>query len=306
MLSNPISRWVIDKTLGIPQGRKLPSLSKISFLGRTQWSKRYAAPPSATEHKVALFVDTFGNHFNTKLADLAVKILEHNGITVHIPLRQRASGIMAYAVGHADRAARLARHNTLLFGDLIRQGYDVVTLEPASAACITKDYRCLIDEPDSELVSTKVVDFCDYLFRLHGEQRLRLDFQPIRKTVGFHAPCRSIANGSGRIDDSTAAQELLGLIPELNVRRIEEGCCGMAGSFGLKKENYRLSLQIGRGLFRKLRDDDIDFGATECSSCRMQMEHAVAKPTFHPIYLLATAYGLEFGSGCGVRDSGRK
>ena len=293
MLTNRFSRWVIDKIVGIPQGRKLPILSKISFLGRTQWSKRLTSQKTTTtESKVALFIDTFGNHFDTKLTELAVKILEYNGITVHIPLQQRASGLMSYAVGHADRAERLARHNTMLLGDLIRQGYDVVTLEPASAACITKDYRCLIEDSDSELVSSNVVDFCDYLMRLHGKSRLRLDFQPIRKMVGFHAPCRSIANGLGRVDGATPAQELLGLIPELDVRRIEEGCCGMAGSFGLDKKNYRLSLQIGLGLFRKLRAKEIDFGATDCSSCRMQMEHAVAKPTLHPIRLLAFAYGL--------------
>jgi Fe-S oxidoreductase len=293
MLANRVSRWLLDKTLGLSLGRKLPLLSKISFLGRTQWMQRFAPQKSATESKkVALFVDTFGNHFDTKLTELAVKVLEHNGITVHIPWRQRASGLTSYVVGHAERAVRLARHNTLLFGDLIRQGYDIVTLEPASAACITKDYRCLIDEPDSELVSSRVVDFCDYLMRLHGMEQLRLDFQPIRKTVGYHAPCRSIANGSGQIADATPAQELLGLIPELTVCRLEEGCCGMAGSFGLATKNYRLSLQIGLGLFRKLRAEKIDFGATDCSSCRMQMEHAVTKPTLHPIRLLAFAYGL--------------
>ena len=293
MLKNRVSRWLLDKTLGLSQRRKLPPLAKISFLGRTQWTQRFATQKSASEsRKVALFIDTFGNHFDTKLVELAVKILEHNGINVHIPLRQRASGLTSYAVGHTDRAVQLALHNTLLFGDLIRQEYDIVTLEPASAACITKDYRCLIDEPDSELVSSRVVDFCDYLIRLHGMERLRLDFQPIRKTVGYHAPCRSIANGSGQIGDATAAQKLLRLIPELTVHRIEEGCCGMAGSFGLAKQNYRLSLQMGLGLFRKLRVEEIDIGATDCNACRMQMEHAVAKPTLHPIRLLALAYGL--------------
>jgi len=292
IMANRASRWLLDKFIGIPQGRKLPSLAKISFLGRTQWSKRYAPSKLPNEPKVALFVDTFGNHFDTQLTELAVKILEHNGIAVHVPLRQRASGMVSYAVGHAERAERLAHHNTLLFGDLIRQGYDVVTLEPASAACMTKEYRSLVNEQDSELLATNVVDFCDYLMRLHREKRLRLDFRSLHKTVGFHAPCRSIANGSGRVDDKTPGQELLELIPELNVRRIEEGCCGMAGTFGLNKKNYRLSVQIGLALFRKLRSKDIDFGATDCSACRMQMEHAVTKPTLHPIRLLAFAYGL--------------
>jgi hypothetical protein len=31
---------------------------------------------------------------------------------------------------------------------------------------------------------------------------------------------------------------------------------------------------------------------TECSTCKMQMEHVANKPTLHPIKLLALAYGL--------------
>ncbi len=293
-ISNPITRWIFDKTLQIPFGRKLPTLAKISFLGRIQWAKKRATVKStlSAESKVALFIDTFANHCDTKLVDLTVKILEHQGISVYIPLRQRTSGLVSYSVGHADRVERIARHNTLLFADLIRQGYDVVTIEPASAACLTTDYRSVLDDPDSVLLTENVVDCCTYLMLLHRRKSLRLEMQSIRKTVGFHAPCRSIANGSGRLDAATPAEELLRLIPGLNVRRFEEGCCGLAGTFGLKKENYRQSLQIGVGLFKKLRAPEIDFGATDCNSCRMQMEHAVPKPTIHPLRILAYAYGF--------------
>jgi Fe-S oxidoreductase len=32
-------------------------------------------------------------------------------------------------------------------------------------------------------------------------------------------------------------------------------------------------------------------GSTECTSCKLQMEQGVDKPTIHPIALLAYAYG---------------
>lgn len=291
-LKNPVTRWIIEKVLQIPQERQLPKLAKVTFLSRAHWSTWLARPPHQNAAKVALFVDTYVNHFDPKLADLAVKILEYNGIGVHVPPRQRASGLMPYAVGSMVRSENLARHNSLLLADLIRQGYHVVALEPASASCITRDYRSLVDDIDTALVTSHVVDFCDFLIQQHRQNKLRLDFKPIRATVGYHAPCRSISITTQQVDAPTPAERLLRLIPELDVRRIEQGCCGMAGLYGLQRKNHRRSVQIGLPLFRELRSEEIDYGVTDCNSCRMQMEHGVKKTIVHPIRLLAASYGI--------------
>ena len=76
------------------------------------------------------------------------------------------------------------------------------------------------------------------------------------------------------------------------MRRIERGCSGMAGTFGLKRENYRASLRAGWGLIRAMRDPAMQLGTTECSACKMQMEQGTTKPTIHPLKILALAYGL--------------
>ena len=70
----------------------------------------------------------------------------------------------------------------------------------------------------------------------------------------------------------TPGERLLRLVPGLAVRHIERGCSGMAGTYGLKRANYRNSLRAGWGLIRVLRDPAIDLGTTECSACKMQME----------------------------------
>lgn len=298
--SNPTMRWLLEKLLQIPQSRTIPKLAKVTFLARTQWSNWLTKPSQSVEHfstnRVALFVDTFANHFDTKLADLAVRILEHNHFTVYVPSRQRPSGWSSFLAGHFERAERLARHNSVLLADLIRQGYHIVTLEPASAACLSQDYRNILDDMDIALVSSHVVDFCDFLLRCYREGKLRLDFVPNHtlsgKTVGYHAPCRSITRTTQRIDIPTPAEELLRLIPELEVRRIERGCCGMAGTFGFKRKNYRRSLRIGVALFKELRLPEIDFGVSDCNSCCLQMEHGSRKKTLHPIRILAAAYGF--------------
>jgi Fe-S oxidoreductase len=87
-------------------------------------------------------------------------------------------------------------------------------------------------------------------------------------------------------------ENLLGLIPGVRLHHVEAGCSGMAGAFGLQQENFRASLRAGRKLMARLRDPDLQAGATECSTCKIQMEQGTTKPTLHPVKLLALSYGL--------------
>ena len=41
-----------------------------------------------------------------------------------------------------------------------------------------------------------------------------------------------------------------------------------------------------------MRDPSVQYGATECSACKMQMEQGTTKPTLHPLKILALAYGI--------------
>ncbi|GHT16901.1 oxidase [Planctomycetales bacterium] len=293
-LKNRFIRWLLEKFIQIPQGQTIPKIAKITFLNRTRLSRLLHRPPHERRKtdKIALFVDTYANHFDTKLAELAVRILEHNGLSVYIPSRQRPSGLTSFAAGHSYRAEKLARYNSMLFADLLRQGYRVVTLEPSSASCMKKDYPSVVEDEDTETLSKYVTDFCGYLWELYGNERLKLDFKPLPFCAGYHVPCRSMSMLSCRIGEPIPAEKLLRLIPALNVCRIERGCCGMAGMFGFKKKNYRRSLQIGTPLFQALRQTEIDFGVSDCNSCCLQMSHGSNKPAIHPIRLLAAAYGL--------------
>ena len=66
----------------------------------------------------------------------------------------------------------------------------------------------------------------------------------------------------------------------------------MAGAFGLTRENFETSILIGEKLISRMQAADLNTGATECSSCKIQMEQGTTTPTLHPIKLLALSYGL--------------
>lgn len=285
-LGNRQMRWLLEKTLKIAQGRKLPRIDSRSFLRRAA-RRRLTKPTRRSGHKVAYFVDSYANHHDTQLARALVAVLEHNGVAVYVPPRQKQAGMAAISVGALDLARRLARQNAAVLADSVRQGYHVVATEPAAALCLTREYPNLLDDDDVRLVAANTSEACAYLWKLHTLGRLQLDFKPIHATLAYHMPCRLKAMRIG-----SPGENLLRLIPGLTVHHVEEGCSGMSGTFGLKRVNYRTSLRIGLGLITRMRDPVFQAGTTECCTCKMQMEQGTTKPTIHPIKLLALSYGL--------------
>src|SRR4051794_34834802 len=122
---------------------------------------------------------------------------------------------------------------------------------------------------------------------MHLTGKLQLDMKPVNASLNYHMPCHMKALGA-----DSPGESLLRLVPGLSVQRIEKGCSGMAGMFGLKKMNYRNSLRAGWPLISTLRESASQAGTTECSACKMQMEQGTSKPTIHPLKLLALAYGI--------------
>ena len=284
-ISNRQMRWLLEKSLGIAQGRKLPRVTSRSFLRRAH-RRRLTRPKRTGDNKVLYFVDVYANWFDVQLAEALLAVLEHNGISVYVPFHQLPAGMPAIAMGAVDRAQRLARRNVALLAEAVRQGYHIVTTEPSAALCLTHEYVNLLGDEDARLVAANSSDACAYLWQLHQYGQLELDLKPVNVTVGYHLPCHLKALNVG-----SPGESLLRLIPGMTVQKLERGCSGMAGTFGLKRDNYRTSLRIGWGLISAFRDKNLQVGSTECSTCKIQMEQGTAKPTIHPLKLLALAYG---------------
>jgi FAD/FMN-containing dehydrogenase/Fe-S oxidoreductase len=285
-LHNRTMRWLIEKWTGIAQGRKLPRVASSSFLRRAD-RRRLTRPTRRTGGKVLYFVDLYANWYDVQLAEAFVALMQHHGIAVYVHPQQLGSAMAKIALGDVERARFIAKKNVTLLADAVRLGYEIVATEPSAALCLTHEYKNLLDDEDARLVADHTSEACTYLWRMHEIGKLELDFKPINVTLGYHLPCHLRA-----LDVGTPGERLLKLIPGLSVKRIERGCSGMAGTYGLRRDNYRASLRAGWGLISALRDTSIDLGTTECSTCKMQMEQGTTKPTIHPLKMLALAYGL--------------
>ncbi len=284
-LGNSSMRWLLEKTFGIASGRKLPRVTRRTFL---RWAareklnrmERYAG------RKVLFFVDQYVNWHNPLLGRALVEVLRHQKVEVYIPTAQTPSHMAMIAAGDIHRAKKLVKTNVRILAEAVRQGYDIVTTEPSAALCLREEYRNLFQDEDTELIANNSYDACSYLWSMHKQNELELDFNTVSMSVMYHEPCHSRV-----LDPSQPALNLLRLIPGLQVQTADAGCSGMAGTYGLQRKNYRTSLRIGWALVSTMKSTSAQFGTTECTSCKLQMEQATTKPTVHPVAMLAYAYG---------------
>lgn len=287
VLTNPGARWILEKLSGISRRRKLPLFARRSFL-RAAGRDLLRSPRVRTEQETAVyFVSEYANYHDPQLARAFVSVLRYNGVRVHVPSGQTGSGMAMISAGDLDAARDVAEANVRVLAELARDGHPIVCTEPAAALCLSQEYPKLLDHPDVELVASRVVEAGAFLLDLHRKGRLRTDLAPLDLDVGYHTPCHLKA-----LDRGTPLLELLSLIPNLRVHTIEKGCSGMAGSFGLAEQNFRTSIRIGWGLIKEMQSPDLHIGATECTSCKIQMEQGTSTPTLHPLKLLAHSYGL--------------
>ncbi len=299
-------RWALEKTLGLARRRRLPRLERRPYLSRSPKTPSFAAfaddAPKPARRRVVLFVDSFANFFDAKLIEAAKRVLELNGVEVAIPPEPRSSGTVSFARGDVDGAERVATRNVSIFRELLRSGAEIVALEPWSAVCVKREYPYFCDDADAKVVYANTTDVCSYLARLDRLGELNRDaLRPlnIEKTVGYHAPCRTLALTGDALSSPTPAQTLLEAIPGLKVRRLERGCCGLANYSGFLKTRYSESLRLGARLFLAMRDPSIEVCSSECSLCCLQLSQGVdkrarksAKRVAHALKLLAASYGV--------------
>ena len=87
--------------------------------------------------------------------------------------------------------------------------------------------------------------------------------------------------------------QLLKMIPGLELTVLEQRCCGIAGTFGFKKENYAFSQKVGEPLFALIKDAGVEAVATDCETCKWQIEASTGLPVLNPISILAEAIDVE-------------
>jgi glycerol-3-phosphate dehydrogenase subunit C len=85
---------------------------------------------------------------------------------------------------------------------------------------------------------------------------------------------------------------LMGLIPQLRPRQIDATCCGVAGTYGLKREKYDIAMAVGAPVFAGVREGGAELSACDSETCRWWISEATGRPSVHPVELLRRSYRI--------------
>ena len=111
--------------------------------------------------------------------------------------------------------------------------------------------------------------------------------------MGKHGPGQTQAPGPfGGQKSVTPAVQLLELVTGITVVESGAYCCGIAGTYGLKKEKYDIAMLVGKPVFDKIVAVNEGVAACDSETCRWQIEQATSVPTVHPIAVNPPALGL--------------
>jgi glycerol-3-phosphate dehydrogenase subunit C len=122
-----------------------------------------------------------------------------------------------------------------------------------------------------------------FIWKLLEEGR-ELKLNPLPLRIAYHTPCHMEKMGW-----SLYTLDLLRRLPGVELVMLESQCCGIAGTYGFKKENYQTSQSIGAPLFQQIEESGVDLVVTDCETCKWQIEMSTSKRCEHPITLLARA-----------------
>ena len=284
-LENRAFRWLVERTLRVHRQAPMPLFASRTF---QSWARHHAPLAPATK-AIVYFHGCSANHFEPRVAQMAVAVLEHNGYRVIVP-RQDCCGLPLQSNGLFDDARRYVRKLVRRMEPYARRGYDIVATSTSCGLMLKREAREILeleDDQDLRTVSAHMFDICEFLLNLHERRALRTDFRPLDMRVPYHAPCQQRGHGIGK-----PALELFRLIPGLEVVDSDVECCGVAGTYGLKTEKYDIAMEVGAPLFRQVTEVATEVAACDSETCRWQITRATGIPSVHPVELLYRAYGL--------------
>ena len=330
---SPVSRFT-KKVARIHPRRNLPRLPEENFF---VWARKKGLDREAHQSpKVAYFVGCTAGYLFPVVAQATVAVLQHNGISVHVP-PQQCCGMPTMLEGDERTTFERVRFNVQALLKALQNGYKLVCSCPTcgflmkvllnEGACYSKAYQRSVNADEYEIkvpgkktkkngfirlkksmyekilkddayfsslnplerisLSENILDMGEYLNRLHRNKLLRSYSDKLNTHMVYYAPCHQREQGIG-----SPYLDMLNLIPGLKIEQVGGAmdCCGMGGSLGFKEAFYDKSMELSAPLIKKIKNADPHAVITECLSCRLQFQHQLPYPVYHPIEILLRAY----------------
>ncbi|HEY2155755.1 MAG TPA: FAD-linked oxidase C-terminal domain-containing protein, partial [Isosphaeraceae bacterium] len=279
-LRRPAFKWLLEKLAGIDRRRTLPEFDANNL---RRWFRRHEPDARAgTRGSVVLLDDCFTTYNNPGVGRAAVSVLEACGYRVELA-GLACCGRPAISKGLLPLGKKLARENVAKLVGHARRGTPILGTEPSCLLTLVDEYRDFRLGPDADLVASRAM-----LVESFIADRERVPELPVHSSSGrvlLHGHCQQKA-----LVGTAGTVAALRRIDGLEVRELDSGCCGMAGSFGYELGHYDVSTALAnRVLLPAAAADPGAMLVAPGFSCRSQVHGLSGSTPRHPIEVIAEA-----------------
>ncbi|AWX14098.1 anaerobic glycerol-3-phosphate dehydrogenase subunit C [Mergibacter septicus] len=275
------TRFILDKTLKVDRRRSLP---KYSFGTFRYWYKKQAEEQTRFVEKVAYYHGCYVNYNNPELGKDLIKVFNAMNIGVVLLEKEKCCGVPLMVNGFPQQATRQANFNIQqLEKVIVEKSLPVVGTSSTCTLTLKEEYEHILGINNSK-VKGDIHLVTRYIYRLLEEQGKKLPLKSLPLKVAYHTACHMEKAGW-----VAYTIELLRKIPNLELTMLNSQCCGIAGTYGFKAENYEVSQAIGSGLFEQINQGSFDYIISDCETCKWQIDMSTNCTCLHPITLLAMA-----------------
>ncbi|MFP6839409.1 MAG: FAD-linked oxidase C-terminal domain-containing protein, partial [Pseudohongiellaceae bacterium] len=276
--------------LGFSSRRRLPRWRRDRFNAEKEIPKKSTGEENARE--VVLLVDTFNTCFEPENARAALAVLTAAGYKVLCPSpldkgRPLCCGRTFLSGGLVDEARVEAERMIDTLMPFVERGVPIIGLEPSCLLTLRDEFPSLLPGTDTAELAENAFLLEEFLAAENGKGRLNLKLKslPVKRAL-LHGHCHQKA-----FDVMSSVQQVLALIPELEVETIKSSCCGMAGAFGYDAKHYETSMKMGElNLLPAVRAADEDsLIIADGTSCRNQIRDGTGREAMHVARVLKMA-----------------
>lgn len=286
MKTKPI-RVIVEKVVGVHRDAPVPEAQKSTFMS---WFKKHEKERTGPFPKgpIVFFHGCAGGYFEIATSKATVEVLEKLGYEVLVP-KQGCCGLAQQSNGLFTGATKKVRQ---LCDQLNSAGEDL-TIVSSSGSCagmLRHEAHEIMgfDDPALLDVGSRVVETSEFILELMDNGEFPLDeLQRWDITIPYHQPCQVKSQGIGK-----PAIRMMEAVPGVKVVESGEACCGIAGTYGLKKEKYEVAQAVGKPLFDMVKRTNPKLAACETETCRWQIRKGTGATVVHPIEIIHRALGL--------------
>jgi Fe-S oxidoreductase len=257
----PLLDRLAKAAAGVDRGRTIPEFAPITL--QRWFTRRPVVNPDG--RRVILWPDTFNNHFHTDVGIACVEAIEAGGWQVVMPERHVCCGRPLYDYGFLDLAERYLRSTLDALREDLRAGTPIVGMEPSCVAVFKDELgRMLPHDDDAKRMARSVYHWSEFF------EEFAIDVPRVARRALLWGHCHHKATGG--TEPERRLLERMGL----EVKEVDGGCCGLAGSWGFERGKREISLDCGeQALLPAVRDADAEtIVVANGFSCKTQIEQA--------------------------------